>query len=63
MRDLLGQCKYRECNHVDEPDCAVRDSVAAGRIPEWRYKSYLAILTGATGREGRLRDIVETTTT
>jgi len=57
MRDLIGKCKYRECRHIDEPECAVRQAVRDEKISEWRYKSYLAILTGATGREGRLRDI------
>jgi ribosome biogenesis GTPase len=57
MRDLIGHCKYRECRHVDEPECVVIEAVKKGEIVEWRYLSYLAILTGATGREGRLRDI------
>lgn len=57
MRPLLGRCKYRECRHIDEPDCLVQKAVAAGTISEWRYKSYLSILLGASGREGRTRDI------
>lgn len=57
MRGLIGKCKYRECRHVDEPDCAVLKAVEDGDILTWRYNSYLAILTGATGREGRLRGI------
>lgn len=57
MRPFLGQCKYRECRHMDEPDCVVRDAVEAGKISKWRYKSYLGILLGATGREGRIRDL------
>jgi ribosome biogenesis GTPase len=57
MRPLLGQCKFRECRHLDEPDCVVRAAVEAGRITRWRYKSYLGILLGATGREGRVRDL------
>ncbi len=57
LRGFIGKCKYRECRHVDEPDCSVRQAVREGRISMWRYKSYIAILTGATGREGRLRDV------
>jgi ribosome biogenesis GTPase len=57
MRPLIGACKFRECRHMDEPECAVRRAVEAGEITEWRYKSYLAILLGASGREGRMRDI------
>jgi ribosome biogenesis GTPase len=57
LRDLIGKCKYRECRHVDEPECMVREAVREGKISLWRYRSYIAILTGASGREGRMRDI------
>ena len=57
FRPFLGQCKYRECRHIDEPDCAIRAAVEAGALTRWRYKSYLGILLGATGREGRIRDL------
>ncbi len=58
LRPFLGKCKYRECRHIDEPECAVKQAVTDGHVSEWRYKSFLAILLGATGREGRMRDIV-----
>ena len=57
MRAHLGQCKYRECRHIDEPDCLIKAAVKEGRIDEGRYRSYVAILTGATGREGRIREL------
>jgi ribosome biogenesis GTPase len=57
FRPFLGQCKYRECRHLDEPECVIRTEVEEGRISRWRYKSYLGILLGATGREGRIRDL------
>ena len=30
LRPFLGKCKYRECRHIDEPDCAVKQAVADG---------------------------------
>lgn len=57
FRPYLGQCHYRECRHLDEPECAIRERVKHGEISQWRYKSYLGILLGATGREGRIRDL------
>ena len=54
MRPLISKCKYRECRHIEEPECAVLNAVNNGVISKLRYKSYLAILTGASGREGRL---------
>lgn len=57
MRELAKECKYRGCHHTEEPDCSVRRAVETGQLPRWRYQSYLGILLGAGGREGRLRDI------
>jgi len=57
FRPLLGKCKFRECRHIDEPECSVLQAVERGEISQPRYKSYLAILLGASGREGRLRDM------
>lgn len=53
----LGKCRYRECHHKEEPDCAIREAVLHGGICEPRYRSYLSILGGASGREGRIRDL------
>jgi ribosome biogenesis GTPase len=56
MRPWLGKCKFRECRHIDEPECKIKDAMERGEISEWRYKSYLGILLGETGREGRVRE-------
>lgn len=37
-------CKYSDCRHTGEPGCAVKEAVAAHRIAESRYASYLSIL-------------------
>lgn len=37
-------CKYNNCQHVNEPRCAVKSAVANGDIPTSRYESYLEIL-------------------
>ena len=39
---LHGQCKYDNCYHLKEPECAVRKAVKAGNIHILRYKAYLA---------------------
>ena len=56
MRPFLGKCGFRECRHIDEPDCKVLEAVESGKISRWRYKSYLGLLLGTTGRQGRTRD-------
>jgi ribosome biogenesis GTPase len=39
-------CKYNNCLHLDEPDCAVRTAVEKGEIDFLRYRSYLNIMEG-----------------
>ncbi len=46
MRSLLGSCRYRNCLHRGEPDCAVRAAAEMGGIDAARYESYLRILEG-----------------
>ncbi len=33
-------CRFQGCAHINEPDCAVKDAVAEGKIHEIRYESY-----------------------
>lgn len=47
MRPLLGACRFRDCSHRAEPDCAVRDGIAAGTVSPERYDSYLRLLAEA----------------
>lgn len=37
----LPECKFHNCLHRSEPQCAVRAAVDAGEIPEERYVNYL----------------------
>ena len=46
LRPFLGACFYYDCTHVHEPDCAVRQAVDRGDIPQSRYESYVALRIG-----------------
>ncbi len=39
--DYVDQCRFRGCVHIGEPDCAVKQAVADGEIPEQRYAHYV----------------------
>lgn len=39
----LTKCRFDDCNHIKEPDCAVKDALSAGLIQDSRYRSYLDI--------------------
>jgi len=51
LRDLFpelvpydGRCRFADCTHDHEPECAVFDAVEAGKIAPTRFASYLEIL-------------------
>lgn len=46
MKAYLHDCRYPNCTHDHEPECAVRAAVAAGAISAERYDSYLRLLHG-----------------
>ena len=43
---LKSGCKFHNCIHVNEPQCAVKDALEDEKISWSRYKSYLQILEG-----------------
>ena len=40
LRSLAAGCRFRGCSHLHEPDCSVREAVAAGEIDTGRFESY-----------------------
>ena len=36
-------CRFTDCSHVHEPDCAVKDAVEAGLVRRARYDTYLRL--------------------
>jgi ribosome biogenesis GTPase / thiamine phosphate phosphatase len=46
IRSRMGDCRFNNCLHVNEPKCAVIEAVQKGEISEERYHSYLGILHG-----------------
>ncbi|HEX9596039.1 MAG TPA: ribosome small subunit-dependent GTPase A [Anaerolineales bacterium] len=48
MRDLIAGCQFRDCAHLQEPGCAVRAAVEAGKIHASRYASYQLLRLGET---------------
>jgi ribosome biogenesis GTPase / thiamine phosphate phosphatase len=44
MRDRLNDCQFNNCQHINEPGCAIKEAVVKGEISEDRYVSYHNIL-------------------
>ncbi len=44
IKPYLGQCKFNNCLHFNEPGCAVKQAVVDQHIDALRFESYLSIL-------------------
>ena len=51
LRPYVSLCRFPDCTHTHEDDCAVKDAVADGRLDERRYESYCHILAGEEEEE------------
>ncbi len=52
FRPYIGQCRFRNCRHQHEPDCAVAEAVAAGNITPARLTAYRQILSSLNPKTG-----------
>jgi ribosome biogenesis GTPase len=46
LRPYVSRCRFPDCTHTHEENCAVKDAVADGWIDARRYESYVQIRSG-----------------
>ncbi len=39
------QCKYKDCNHLNEPKCGVKEALTNNEIKKSRYESYQSLIS------------------
>ena len=44
LRPFVGRCRFPDCTHTHEADCAVKNGVADGWLDARRYESYCNLL-------------------
>jgi len=44
FRDFEEKCKFPDCIHLNEPNCAIKKAVESGLINRYRYNSYINII-------------------
>jgi len=47
LAPLVRECRFTDCLHLEEPDCAVRSAVTAGRLDAERYAFFRRLCTPA----------------
>ncbi len=45
FKPYLGKCRFRNCQHVNEPDCAIRNALDLEEIHPARYQSYINLIS------------------
>lgn len=45
IEKLAAQCRFRNCSHMNEPGCAVRDAIRRGELDSRRWQSYQKLKT------------------
>lgn len=50
LREYLGECRFHDCMHLNEPGCKVIEAIKMGKIALSRYGSYLSMLEGDDNR-------------
>jgi ribosome biogenesis GTPase len=48
FRQFTGQCRFHNCRHVNEPECALSAAASRGEISERRLESYRTLLQWMT---------------
>jgi ribosome biogenesis GTPase len=51
IEELATQCKFKDCSHTSEPNCAIRLAIAAGELSKERFENYIK-LQREVGYEG-----------
>lgn len=41
--EFIGKCRFSDCTHINEPDCAVKKAVEQGHLSKERYERYKII--------------------
>ncbi len=44
MRALINQCRFNNCSHTNEPECAIKQALDEDKISPTRYHTYLGML-------------------
>lgn len=51
IRDLMNECRFDDCLHINEPGCAVKEAVEEGSIAFSRFDSYLSMVGNQDNRK------------
>lgn len=54
IEELARNCKFSDCKHINEPNCAVIEAIENGELSERRFQNYLKLKKEAAFMERKL---------
>ncbi|MFZ5524325.1 MAG: ribosome small subunit-dependent GTPase A [Pseudomonadota bacterium] len=45
IKELASVCRFADCSHTNEPDCAIRKAIESGELKPEHYRNYLKLKT------------------
>lgn len=54
IKEVGHSCKYKNCMHLKEPNCAVKQALQENKLSSLRFASYLSLI-GSIGKKDRWR--------
>ena len=59
VEDFLGKCKFSDCTHGNEPDCAIRNAITEGKLPLKRWESYMSLKSESRFSENKTKALLD----
>jgi ribosome biogenesis GTPase len=53
INEFGESCKFRDCNHINEPKCNVKEALAQGNLAQFRYDHYVQLFNEISNRKER----------
>lgn len=53
IEQYFGKCRFSDCKHQSEPDCAIKSAIERGELSEERWKSYLQLKKESSYSDGK----------
>ncbi|WP_410686182.1 small ribosomal subunit biogenesis GTPase RsgA [Avibacterium paragallinarum] len=56
---FLGTCKFRDCKHLNDPGCALKEAVEKGKIHSIRFNNYHNLIESLSNIKGNRRFVIQ----
>ncbi len=51
FKQFIGFCKFSNCTHTNEPNCAIKQAVSDNKISQYRYDNFIKIFSSVSDQK------------